>query len=110
MELVLKEGSDREWIYWGHIKAKNIKRFISVARIKKDGYFYKQDIATISEKISALYRILRGYFEDEEIFRDEWRFLEENLRKMNAKQFTTLVNIMVEPYVNFEVKGDPEIT
>lgn len=42
MELILNEGSNTEWIYWAHRKAINVKRFISVARIKKDGYFYKQ--------------------------------------------------------------------
>ena len=110
MELVLKEGSNTEWIYWAHRKAKNLKFFITVARIKKDNNFYKRDIATISEKIESLYSILRCDFEGEEIFQDERRVLHENLYTMNAQQFTTLANMIVEPYTDFEVKGDPDRT
>lgn len=105
MELVLKKDSNTEWIYWAHRKAKNLKFFITVARIKKDDYFYKRDIATISEKIESLYSILRCDFEGEEIFQDERRILQENLYTMNAQQFTTLANMMVEPYTDFTVAG-----
>lgn len=108
MELILKKDSNAKWIYWAHRKAKNLKFFITVARIKKDGYFYKRDITTISEKIESFYCILRCDFEGEDIFQEERRILQENLYTMNAQQFTTLANIMVEPYTDFEVKCDPD--
>lgn len=50
MELALKKDSDKIWIFWAHYKAKKTKDFIDIARIKKDGYFYKRDIEIIGEK------------------------------------------------------------
>lgn len=81
-------------------KAKNVKDFIDIARIKKNGYFYKRDIEIIGEKISALYSILCTYFESEDIYREERDVLKSNLYIMSAQQFTTLAYIMLDPYID----------
>lgn len=108
MKLTLNEGSDTGWISWAHDSAKNAKKFISVARVKKDGYFFKKDTVMIREKISGLYFILLNYFKGEVIFREEWTLLRDNLLKMDAKQFMGLANIMLEPYTDFIVDGEPD--
>ncbi len=43
MELILKKDSEKIWVLRAGYKAKNAKDFIDIARIKKDGYFYKRD-------------------------------------------------------------------
>ena len=100
MELILKKDSEKIWVFWAHYKAKKAKDFINIARIKKDGYFYKRDIEIIGEKISALYSILCTYFESEDISREERDMLKNNLYTMNAQQFTTLAYIMLDPYID----------
>jgi len=49
-----------------------------------------------------------NYFKGEVIFREEWNLLKDNLLKMDAKQFTELANIMLEPYADFIVDGEPD--
>ena len=100
MELVLKKDSEKIWVFWTRYKAKKAKNFIDIARIKKDGYFYKRDIEIIGEKISALYSILYTHFESEDISREERDMLKNNLYTMNAQQFTTLAYIMLDPYID----------
>ena len=70
MKLILKKDSEKIWVFLARYKAKKSKDFIDIARIKKDGYFYKRDIEIIGEKISALYSILYTHFESEDISRD----------------------------------------
>ena len=100
MELILKKDSEKIWVLRAGYKAKNVKDFIDIARIKKNGYFYKRDIEIIGEKISALYSILCTYFESEDISREEQDMLKNNLYTMNAQQFTTLAYIMLDPYID----------
>lgn len=100
MKLVLKKESEEIWILRAGYKAKRAKDFIDIARIKKDGYFYKQDIEIINEKINALYSILCTYFESEDIYREERDMLKNNLYIMSAQQFTTLAYIMLDPYID----------
>lgn len=100
MELILKKDSEKIWILRAGYKAKNVKDFIDIARIKKNGYFYKRDIEIIGEKISALYSILFTYFESEDISSEERDMLKNNLYTMNAQQFTTLAYIMLDPYID----------
>lgn len=103
MELILKKDSEKIWGFWAHYKAKKTKDFINIARIKKDGYFYKRDIEIIGEKISALYSILYTHFESEDFSREERDMLKNNLYTMSAQQFTTLAYIMLDPYIDFTV-------
>lgn len=100
MELILKKDSEKIWVLRAGYKAKNVKDFIDIARIKKNGYFYKRDIEIIGEKIRALYSILCTYFESEDIYREERDMLKNNLYTMNAQQFTTLAYIMLDPYID----------
>lgn len=100
MELILKKDSEKIWVFWARYKAKKAKDFIDIARIKKDGYFYKRDIEIIGEKISALYSILYTHFESEDISREERDMLKNNLYTMNAQQFTKLAYIMLDPYID----------
>lgn len=100
MELILKKDSEKIWVFWARYKAQKAKDFINIARIKKDGYFYKRDIEIISEKISALYSILYTHFESEDISREERDTLKNNLYTMSAQQFTTLAYIMLDPYID----------
>ena len=100
MELILKKDSEKIWVFWARYKAKKAKDFIDIARIKKDGYFYKRDIEIIGEKISALYSILCTYFENEDISCEERDTLKNNLYTMSAQQFTTLAYIMLDPYID----------
>ena len=100
MELLLKKDSEKIWVFWARYKAKKAKDFIDIARIKKDGYFYKRDIEIIGEKISALYSILCTYFENEDISCEERDTLKNNLYTMSAQQFTTLAYIMLDPYID----------
>lgn len=100
MELILKKDSEKIWVLRAGYKAKNVKDFIDIARIKKNGYFYKRDIEIIGEKISALYSILCTYFESEDIYREERDVLKSNLYIMSAQQFTTLAYIMLDPYID----------
>ena len=100
MELILKKDSEKIWVFRARYKAKKAKDFINIARIKKNGYFYKRDIEIIGEKISALYSILYTYFESEDIYREERDTLKNNLYIMNAQQFTTLAYIMLDPYID----------
>lgn len=100
MELLLKKDSEKIWVFWARYKAKKAKDFIDIARIKKDGYFYKRDIEIIGEKISALYSILYTHFENEDISREERDTLKNNLYTMSAQQFTTLAYIMLDPYID----------
>lgn len=100
MELILKKDSEKVWVLRAGYKAKNVKDFIDIARIKKNGYFYKRDIEIIGEKISALYSILCAYFEGEDIYREERDVLKSNLYIMSAQQFTTLAYIMLDPYID----------
>ena len=100
MELILKKDNETIWILRAGYKAKRAKDFIDIARIKKDGYFYKQDIEIINEKINALYSILCTYFGSEDISREERDMLKNNLYTMNAQQFTTLAYIMLDPYID----------
>ena len=108
MKLALKKDSDKIWIFWAHYKAKKTKDFIKIARIKIDGYFYKQDIEIIGEKISALYSILYTHFESEEFSREEQDMLKNNLYTMSAQQFTALAYIMLEPYI--ELRANEGLT
>lgn len=101
MELILKKDSDKIWGFWVHYKAKKTKDFINIARIKKDGYFYKRDIEIIGEKINALYSILYTHFESEDFSREERDMLKNNLYTMSAQQFTALAYIMLDPYIDF---------
>lgn len=100
MELILKKDSEKIWVLRAGYKAKQAKDFINIARIKKDGYFYKQDIEIIGEKISTLYSILCTYFESEDISCEERDTLKNNLYTMSAQQFTTLAYIMLDPYID----------
>ena len=100
MELLLKKDSEKIWVFWARYKAKKAKDFIDIARIKKDGYFYKRDIEIIGEKISALYSILYTHFENEDISREERDTLKNNLYTMSAQQFTILAYIMLDPYID----------
>ena len=100
MELILKKDSEKIWVLRAGYKAKNAKDFIDIARIKKDGYFYKRDAEIIGEKISALYNILYTYFESEDIYREEQDMLKNNLYTMSAQQFITLAYIMLDPYID----------
>ena len=100
MELLLKKDSEKIWVFWARYKAKKAKDFIDIARIKKNGYFYKRDIEIIGEKISALYSILCTYFENEDISCEERDTLKNNLYTMSAQQFTTLAYIMLDPYID----------
>ena len=100
MELTLKKDSEKIWVFWARYKAQKAKDFINIARIKKDGYFYKRDIEIIGEKISALYSILYTHFENEDISREERDTLKNNLYIMSAQQFTTLAYIMLDPYID----------
>ena len=100
MELILKKDSEKIWVLRAGYKAKNAKDFIDIARIKKDGYFYKRDAEIIGEKISALYSILYTYFESEDIYREEQDMLKNNLYTMSAQQFITLAYIMLDPYID----------
>lgn len=101
MELILKKDSDKICGFWIHYKAKKTKDFINIARIKKDGYFYKRDIEIIGEKINALYSILYTHFESEDFSREERDMLKNNLYTMSAQQFTALAYIMLDPYIDF---------
>ena len=100
MELLLKKDSEKIWVLRAGHKAKNAKDFIDIARIKKDGYFYKRDAEIIGEKISALYSILYTHFENEDISREERDTLKNNLYTMSAQQFTALAYIMLDPYID----------
>ena len=100
MELILKKDSEKIWVLRARYKAKKAKDFINIARIKKDGYFYKRDIEIIGEKISALYSILYTHFESEDISREERDTLKNNLYTMSAQQFTALAHIMLDPYID----------
>ena len=100
MELILKKDSEKIWTLRAGYKAKNVKDFIDIARIKKNGYFYKRDIEIIGEKISALYSILYTHFESEDIYREERDTLKNNLYTMSAQQFTALAHIMLDPYID----------
>ena len=100
MELILKKDSEKIWTLRAGYKAKRAKDFIDIARIKKNGYFYKRDIEIIGEMINALYSILCTYFESGDISREERDMLKNNLYTMNAQQFTTLAYIMLDPYID----------
>ena len=100
MELILKKDSEKIWVLRAGYKAKRAKDFIDIARIKKNGYFYKRDIEIIGEMINALYSILCTYFESGDISREERDMLKNNLYTMNAQQFTTLAYIMLDPYID----------
>lgn len=106
MTLALKKDSDKIWIFRVYYKAKKTKDFINIARIKKNGYFYKQDIEIIGEKINALYSILYTHFESEEFFREEQDMLKNNLYTMSAQQFIILADIMLDPYIQLRVSED----
>lgn len=106
MELILKKDSDKIWVFWARYKAKKAKDFIHIARIKKDGYFYKRDIEIIGEKISALYSILYTDFESEDFSREERDMLKNKLYTMNAQQFIVLADIMLDPYIQLRVSED----
>ena len=100
MELLLKKDSEKIWVFWARYKAKKAKDFIDIARIKKDGYFYKRDIEIIGEKISALYSILYTHFENEDISREERDTLKNNLYTMRKKKKNTRGYIMKDPYID----------
>ena len=100
MELILKKDSETIWVLRAGYKAKRAKDFIYIARIKKNGYFYKRDIEIIGEMINALYSILCTYFESEDISREARDMLKNNLYTMHAQQFTTLAYIMLDPYID----------
>lgn len=104
MKLALKKDSDKIWVFWAHHKAKKAKDFIHIARIKKNGYFYKRDIEIIGEKISALYSILYTDFESEDFSREERDMLKNNLYIMSAQQFIVLADIMLDPYIDFTLE------
>lgn len=108
MAFALKKDSDKIWIFWAHYKAKKTKDFINIARIKKNGYFYKRDIEIIGEKISALYSILYTHFESEDFSREERDILKNKLYTMNAQQFIILADIMLEPYI--ELRANEGLT
>lgn len=106
MELVLKKDSDKIWVFWARYKAKKAKDFIHIARIKKNGYFYKRDIEIIGEKISALYSILYTDFESEDFSREERDMLKNHLYTMSAQQFIVLADIILDPYIQLRVSED----
>lgn len=104
MELVLKKDSEKIWVFWAHNKAKKAKDFIIFVRIKNNGYFYKQDIEIIGEKINTFYSILCCHFENEDFFREERDMLKNNLYTMSAQQFIVLADIMLDPYIDFTLE------
>lgn len=102
MEIVLKEGSNENWVYWVYHKSINIKNVLRDARIKKDGYFYKKDTDTIRFKLKVFYSILTDEFEDEEAFREEREIMLSHLTTMKADQFSKFATIILEPYTKLD--------
>ena len=67
------------------------EREMAKARIKKDGYFYKNDRARLFVRASLAFHSLINYF----IFTDE---MFRALETLNAEQFKTFASLIIEPY------------
>ena len=98
MELVLKKDSEKIWVFWARYKAKKAKDFINIARIKKDGYFYKNDRARLFVRANLAFHSLLNYFIFTDEMFDERNTLVRALETLNAEQFKAFASLIIEPY------------
>lgn len=68
------------------------------ARIKKDGYFYKNDRARLFVRASLAFHSLINYFIFTDEMFDERNALVRALETLNAEQFKTFASLIIEPY------------
>ena len=76
------------------------EREMAKARIKKDGYFYKNDRARLFARANFAFRSLVNYFIFTDEMYDERNALVRALETLNAEQFKAVASLIIEPYKN----------
>lgn len=74
------------------------EREMAKARIKKDGYFYKNDRARLFARANFAFHSLVNYFIFTDEMCDECKALGRALETLNAEQFKTFASLIIEPY------------
>ena len=95
--------SETTLIGWTRGEFEDLLHRTQKARIKKDGTFYKNDKALITDLIIACYRSLWGRFElDVAMIEDEEATVLRMLDILPAEKFRYFAGIAFEPYINLE--------
>jgi len=79
---------------------KRLETWITRARVKKDGFFYKYDYQRISYNITYMFTGVSDYFITDDTVLEERDTLRRMLDTLPAEQFKAFANIMLEPYKN----------
>lgn len=75
-----------------------LERQIAKARIKKDGYFYKNDYSRLVVWTKCAFATIANYFIFTDEMCDERDSLIRALETLNAEQFKAVALLIIEPY------------
>ena len=100
MDLEVRKDRAFNGIYavWVKDDINAFEREMAKARIKKDGYFYKNDRARLFARANFAFHSLVNYFIFTDEMRDEHNALVRALETLNAEQFKTFASLIIEPY------------
>lgn len=88
------------YAHWVEDDINAFEREMAKARIKKDGYFYKNDRARLFVRANFAFRSLVNYFIFTDEMYDERNALVRALETLNAEQFKAFASLIIEPYKN----------
>lgn len=83
---------------WVKDDMNTLERQIAKARIKKDGYFYKNDYARLIALTKCAFATIANYFIFTNEMCDERDTLIRALATLNAEQFKAVASLIIEPY------------
>ena len=83
---------------WVKDDINTFERLLAKARIKKDGYFYKNDYARLVAWIDYAFHSIARYFIFTDEIRDEQSALLRALESLPAEQFKAFASLIFEPY------------
>ena len=86
------------YAHWVKDDINAFEREMAKARIKKDGYFYKNDRARLFAWANSVFHSLADYFIFTDEMCDEHNALVRALETLNAEQFKAVASLIIEPY------------
>lgn len=86
------------YAHWVEDDINAFEREMAKARIKKDGYFYKNDRARLFARANFAFHSLVNYFIFTDEMCDERNALVRALETLNAEQFKAVASLIIEPY------------
>lgn len=93
-----KSGYGNTYSRWVKESFELLERKITNARIRKDGYFYKNDSERIVQFIDYAFHSLDSYFVITAEIADERETFSRMLETLPAEQFKQFALVIIEPY------------